>query len=227
VTEIRGLQVTPSTALKERRLASLLAGRDPAALGLNDAVTDAQVAGSLELAGIATTRAEARAVRNGEGPEAARRLYDAVRAVPANASFSVTLLATWHAAVLGAPGRYRAAERAGAAPVEFIESRLAILEQWLNAESRRQLKPEQAGALVLARVLEIVPFDAANGRVARLAAAHLMVQGGASPPLLVGGDGPRLQTAVEAAFQLDTAPLAALLAEASARRVDVLIQALE
>jgi hypothetical protein len=219
--------VTPSTAVKERRLAALLAGRDPAALGLNDMLADAQVAGSLELSGIATTRADARAARNGEGPETTRRLYDAVRAVPSNAPFSMSLLATWHAAVLGTPSRYRRAERTAAAPVEFIESRLAILEQWLNAESRRQLKPEQAGALVLARVLEIVPFDEANGRVARLAASHLMVQAGASPPILVGADGPRLQKAVEAAFQLDTAPLAALLEEASARRLDVLIQALE
>jgi Fic family protein len=228
VTETRGLQVTASTAVKEKRLASLLAGRDPATLGLFEAVMDAQVAGSLELSGIPTARDTARAARKGEeAPEAARRLYGALRAVPAGAPFSVTLLRTWHATATGAPSRYRTAERPPAAPAEFIEGRLGILEQWLNAESRRQLKPAQAGALVLARVLEILPFDEGNGRVARLAASHLMVQGGASPPILLGADAPRLKAAVEAAFQLATAPLSDLLEEASARKVDVWIRALE
>jgi Fic family protein len=227
VTETRGLQVATSTAVKERRLATLLAGRDPQALGLTDALSDAQIAGSLELSGVPTTRETARDARSGAGSEEARRLYQALHVVPAAAPFSVELLRTWHAAVMGAPSRYRAEERPAAAPVEFIASRLAILEQWLNAESRRQLKPEQAGALVLARVLEIVPFETGNGRVARLAASHLMVQGGASPPILWGADAARLAEAVTAAFQLVTAPLAALLEEASGRKLDVMIQALE
>jgi hypothetical protein len=227
MTEMRGLQVTTSTAVKERRLATLLAGRDPQSLSLSDALYDAQIAGSLELSGLPTTRETARAARNGAGSEEARRLYQALRAVPRAAPFSVDLLRTWHAAVIGAPSRYRTAERPAAAPLEFIESRLAILEQWLNAESRRQLKPEQAGALVMARVLEIVPFDSGNGRVARLAASHLMVQGGASPPILMGADAERLADAVAAAFQLATAPLAAILEEASGRKLDVMIQALE
>jgi hypothetical protein len=53
-----------------------------------------------------------------------------------------------------------------------------------------------------------------------------MVRAGARPPILVKGDRKRLEAALQAAFRLDTEPLARLLAEASARSVDVLIQAL-
>jgi hypothetical protein len=230
VTEVRGLNLTTSPAAKERRLATLLAGRDPATLGLREAVVDAQILGSLELSGVAASLDDVRAARRGEGPEPARRLYEAWRAVPADAEFSAARLAAWHAAVVGAPSGHRtgdaAAEWPGAAPPEFIAGRLEILQQWLSAESRRQLKPAQAGALVMARLLEIQPFASGNGRVARLAASHLMVQAGGRPPLLGGSDAGRLRAAVEAAFQLATEPLATLLEEASERHVDVMIRAL-
>jgi hypothetical protein len=230
VTEVRGLNLTTSAAAKERRLTALLDGRDPATLGLREAIVDAQILGSLELSGVPATLDDVRAARQGQGPDAARRLYAASRAVPAAAPFSVSLLATWHAAVAGEPSRHRsgaaAPEWPGAAPPEFIGGRLEILEQWLTAESRRQLKPGQAGALVMARLLEIQPFAVGNGRVARLAASHLMVQAGSRPPLLGGADAPRLRAAVEAAFQLATEPLATLLDEASGRDVDVMIRAL-
>ena len=79
----------------------------------------------------------------------------------------------------------------------------------------------------MARIVEVLPFDDGNGRVARLAASHLMVRGGRRPPILVAGDGPRLVAALQAAFRLETEPLATLLDEASERAVDVMIQALE
>jgi Fic family protein len=107
--------------------------------------------------------------------------------------------------------------------VEFIASRLAILEQWLAVESSRELKPAQAGALAMARIVEILPFAAGNGRVARLAASHLMVRAGARPPVLVGTDAVRLEASLRAAFQLSTEPLTSLLEEASERALDVMI----
>jgi hypothetical protein len=54
-----------------------------------------------------------------------------------------------------------------------------------------------------------------------------MLRGGMRPPILVGGDGPRLRAALEAAFRLETEPLTALLVEASSRALDVMLQALE
>ena len=90
----------------------------------------------------------------------------------------------------------------------------------------RDLTPEQAAAVALARLVEILPFDDANGRVSRLAASHLMVRGGMRPPILVAGDAARLRAALEAAFRLETEPLVALLAEASGRALDVMIQTL-
>ena len=80
---------------------------------------------------------------------------------------------------------------------------------------------------MLARIVEVLPLEDANGRVSRLAASHLMVQAGARPPILVKGDRPRLVAALQAAFRLDTEPLLRLLEEASARSLDVMVQALE
>jgi len=216
MTESRLLRLGPSAAAKEKRLAALLDGRDPADLGLAEAVREAQVAGSLELAG--------------EPPSAAPGLRRAVAAVDPAAPVTVDALMAWHRALGLEPGYRMSARSRGTgpapAPPEFITSRLAILEQWLSVESSRELKPAPAAALAMARILEIVPFERGNGRVARLAASHLMVRAGARPPILAGADGPRIAVCLEAAFQLATEPLTSLLEEASERALDVMIQAL-
>ena len=208
------LRLGPSAAAKEKRLAALLGGRDPAGLGLDEAVRDAQIAGSLELAGDTS-------------PPAAARLREAVRAVDPAAPLTVDALAAWHRALgLGAGYRTGAHARADGpppAPPEFIESRLRILEEWLGVESSRELKAAPAGALAMARILEIRPFERGNGRVARLAASHLMVRAGVRPPILAGADAPRIEAGLAAAFQLATEPLSGLLEEASERALDVMI----
>src|SRR5712691_8252849 len=228
------LRLGPSAAAKEKRLASLLGGRDISGLGLAEAVRDAQVLGSLDLAGETTTLEEVRAARNGRAsPAAAAGLVRAAAAVDPGSPLTVDALLAWHRA-LGLPaggGGFRTRDRPREpgpppAPAEFIPSRLALLQEWLSVESSRELKPAQAGALAMARILEILPFDRGNGRVARLAASHLRVRAGARPPILVGADGPRIEACLQAAFQLSTEPLTSLLDEASERALDVMIQAL-
>jgi fido (protein-threonine AMPylation protein) len=81
--------------------------------------------------------------------------------------------------------------------------------------------------VALARIVEVHPFDEANGRVARLAAAHVLRRAGLQAPILVGGDRARLQAALEAAHRLETGPLVELVREASGRALDVMIQSLE
>jgi hypothetical protein len=113
-----------------------------------------------------------------------------------------------------------------AAP-DRIEAGLLSLGEWLGAESVRALAPAAAGALVLVRVLEISPLAKGNGRLSRLAAADVMSGRGAKRPILVAGDRSALSSAAEAAYRLETRPLAALLEEAASRWVEVMIQALE
>jgi len=220
MVEIRGLRLAPSAAVKEKRLVQLLAGRDPRDPALEAALVDAQARGSVGLAGRAGTEGEAETV------EAVRR---AVGMVDARAPLSVDALMAWAAAV-GLPGLRRGprqrAEGPPPAPPEFIASRLAILQEWLGGDSGRQLAAAQQGALALARVMEILPFDRANGLVARLAASHLMVRAGARRPILVAADAARLEDSLRAAFQLQTEPLARLLEDAAERALDVLIDAL-
>lgn len=227
------VRILPPVGLKERRLAALLAekGRSAGDAALAQVVEDAQLLGSLELAGFRATWQEVRASRtSGEGPEEIRALRSARQAVPREAALSIDSLRAWHAALAGPVGfRGRGRQRDGTptAPPELIESRLATLDEWLGSAGVRELKPAQAAGLVYARIVEILPFDDANGRVARLAASHIMVMGGMQPPILVGGDGPYLVAVLRAAFRLDTEPLVSLLVEASSRSLDVMIQTLE
>ena len=232
MSESTRLRLAPSLAVKERRLAALLGGGDPAQPRLVEAVRDAQVLGSLELAGMAATAEEVRAAgRGGDAPEPVRGLYRALTAVDARTPFSPELTLTWHREALG-PGVFRETELppdAGppAAPAAFIRGRIESLQHWLATESGQGLKPAERGALTLARLVEIAPFEAGNGRVARLATSHVMVGAGARPPVLMGTDGARLEEALRLAFQLQTGPLVALLEEASERALDAQIQALE
>lgn len=216
--EPRGLKLTTSAAVKEKRLAALLTGRSAADPAPAAALVAAQVRGSLDLAGTAGTPDEAEALRR------------AIGAVDPRAPFTVQAVLVWQAALTGDRSLRRQPrdrpEGPPPAPPEFIGSRLAITQEWLGADSARELKPAQQGAIVLARIVEILPFDRANGMVARLAASHLMVRAGARPPILAGEDAARLREALTAAYQLQTEPLARLLEDASERALDVLIAAL-
>jgi hypothetical protein len=222
MVEITGLRLAPSAAMKEKRLAALLAGRDAAAdPALAEALVSAQVRGSLELAGKAGTPEET---------AAAAALRRAVAAVDPRAPLTVEAILTWQAALTGERAlRRQARDRPGGpppAPAEFVASRLAIVQEWLGGDSARELKAAQQGALVYARIMEILPFDRGNGLVARLAASHLMMRAGSRRPILVGDDAERLREALDAAFQLQTEPLARLLDDAAERALDVLIGAL-
>lgn len=229
----RLVRLAPSRALKEKRLQTLLGGRGEGDARLREVLEEEQVVGSLALSGIAATAAEVRAARRGEpAPPAVRGLVTAIRAVEPNAPLTMAALTRWHAAVVDRGGRFRDADRAReggppAAPAPFVSSRLENLEHWLQVESTRELQPPRLGALALARIVEILPFADGNGRVARLAASHLMARAGARVPILVAADEPRLRQALQAAFQLHTEPLATLLDEASERSLDAMIRALE
>jgi hypothetical protein len=194
-------------------------------------VDDAQLLGSLELAGYRVAWPDVRrSHETGEGPEAILALRRARAAVDPQAPVSVSAIRAWHGALAGPVGfRNAKRQREGVppAPPELIESRIGLLESWLASRSAQDLRPEQAASLAMARIVEVLPFDDGNGRVARLAASHIMVRGGRRPPILVAADGPRLVDALQAAFRLETAPLGTLLDEASDRALDVMIQALE
>jgi hypothetical protein len=215
------LRLAPSAAVLEKRLRALLGDlREQDVPRLREAVEEAQVLGSLDLAGREGTAEEVRA------------LHAARQAVPAGAALNAAALLAWSAALTGRPAGWRRTDRTREggpppAPAAFVESRVRVLEQWLAEPSGRELAAAPQAALVLARVHEILPFDEGNGLVARLAASHVMVRAGARPPVLVAADRPRLDAALTAAYQLDTEPLCRLLEDASARALEVMVKALE
>lgn len=219
--------------MKEKRLSALLLERglardDPQ---LAAVVEDAQLLGSLELAGVAVSWEQVRASRRGEPAPAAVAAWRRARAAIApGAPLRKETLLAWHAALAGPVGFRRAhRDREGepTAPPELIEGRLETLSEWLTAAGIRDLAPAQAAGLAYARIIEVSPFDDANGRVARLAASHLLESRGEHPPILAAADGAYLLACLRAAFRLDTDPLVKLLGEASERALEVMIQALE
>lgn len=219
----------PALSAKEKRLAVLLAERSMAEADLWRPVRAAQIAGSLALSGIEARALDLEAGLRGKSmAEPVNAALGAYAALPPAAPLSLKALLAWQAAFTGGQGalrQTRSARREGPspAPPEWIESRLQLLLEWLGTASAQELTPGQRGALALARLVEIVPFEDGNGRVARLATSHLMVQGGARPPILLGSDGARLRAALQAAFRIDTAPLVLLLQEASERALDVML----
>lgn len=231
--DVRPLRLAASATHKERRLAELVERARVAEAALRAVVADAQLLGSLELAGFRFSWDEVRAAgRGADAPAPIMRLWQAQRALPREASLGIAELLLLHEAVVGDAAGFRTRELVREkgpppAPPAFVESRLQILAEWLEGQSGRELRPAQAGALALARIVEILPFLEGNGRTARLAASHLMVRAGARPPVLVGADAPRLEAVLQTAFRLETEPLAALLEEASERALDVMIQTLE
>ena len=230
MSEVHGLRLAPSATLKEKRLAALLEGRDPGP-ALLEAIEDAQILGSLELAGVAASWEEVTADRRAPVAGPVSALRRARSAVDPRSDLDRRALGAWNVALFGEGAGWRTSVRrregVEPAPPPAIPGRLAILEQWMGSEGASGLNPVQQAALALARVVEILPFEDGNGRIARLAASHLMVRGGRRPPILVAGDGKRLRACLEAAFRFDTEPLCALLAEASDRCLDVMIQTLE
>ena len=227
------LRLEPSAAVRERRLAHLLAERglgrdDPRLVSL---VEDALLVGSLELAGAPVTWDEARGAGGAMVPPPVLALRRALRAVAPEERVTLGVVNTWHTALAGPVGfrRREVADSGGeiGAPCAFIEDRLSSLFEWLEAAGSAELQPEQKAAVALARLVEIRPFEDANGRVARLAAAHLLARARLGPPILVGGDGPRLRETLKAAFRLETGPLVELIREASGRALAVMIQSLE
>jgi len=171
---VEPLRVGVSLVHRERRLAELLAGREHERAGLEELVEDAALLGSLELAGCAPTWDEVRASRAGEAPPAVAGLRRARAAVERQAPLTRRALLAWHASLGLEPAGFRRGARAegrqpAGAPAEFVASRLELLESWLAEASGADLQPAQAGALALARLCEIAPFEDGNGRVARLA----------------------------------------------------------
>jgi hypothetical protein len=228
-----GLRIVANATAREQRLLALLAGRGEQLPRLLAAVEDAQLLGSLELSGSTATWDDVCAQRRGEpAPADVLALRGAQHAVEAREALSVAALRRWHQAVVGRPSVFRLTEdqrdrEPVGAPAELIEDRLETLMAFVAGESGQQLRPAEVGALVLARIAEIRPFGEGNGRVARLATSQVMVLRGARPPILVGAERERLTACLEAAFRLDTAPLVALLDEASGRAVQVMIEVLK
>jgi fido (protein-threonine AMPylation protein) len=79
---------------------------------------------------------------------------------------------------------------------------------------------------VLARIVEIRPFEEGSGRVARLACRHVMRRGGALGPVLDPADLARMPELLLQAQAFHTRPLVELLEAACDRAVEIALREL-
>ena len=196
----------------ERRLRERLAAAPGARTPVLHAVAEAFVDGVVALARLDASAREAHLA--------------ACAAVAVEQPLDRDALRRWHQA-LGGSGAWRSAVVEGAAPPEFVDGRVDLLVDWLGADGGRELPPAAAGALVLARLLEIEPFDTFNTSVALLAARHVMCRTGGLGPVLRESDREALRAAVPAAQAFETRPLADVLDQAAERALEVAVAALE
>lgn len=223
-------KLTARVGLKEERLRQKLAAHSGLESDLERILVRAEGVGSLALSGrlVRPEDVEAALVGAAASDDVVRWLA-ARRAVEPGTPFSVAALLRWHGALLGRAGVFRREallDRSGAPPA-LIEERLGSLAEWLAAPSGSDLGPAARGALVLARIVEIAPFDEGDGLIARIAAGHVMAQAGVRRPILQKEDESRLASALAAACRLDTGPLVALLEEATDRALDLMLARLD
>lgn len=150
----------------------------------------------------------------------------AVAAVPADGAVDADALARWHRH-LGGSGEWRRSALEAASPPEFVADRVGRLHEWLVTDSGRELQPSAAGALVLARLMEIQPFEDWNTSVALMAARQAMRRGGGLGMVLREEDRASLRNAVPQAQAFETRPLAVVLEKGALRALELAVAELE
>ena len=117
-------------------------------------------------------------------------------------------------------------ERAGPANPAAPEHLPASVEsacRWFSAESFAELNPIEQASIVHLRLLEIQPFEAANPRIAILAASLFSLRGGL-PPVMIGPDlADGYARAIEASRSGNTQPMVELMGTAAERAFERMI----
>ncbi len=84
---------------------------------------------------------------------------------------------------------------------------------WFSAESFHQMHEVEKAALMLAKLIDIHPFEEANGITIRLTSSFYLLQAGYPPAVLSGSKAGEYAIAIENAIRFHTQPLINLLTD--------------
>lgn len=117
-------------------------------------------------------------------------------------------------------GRFRESEisslREGNEPIEaelvpwVVENAL----EWFNSDSFHEMHEVEKTALVLMKMIDIVPFDEANGRALRLFSSFFLLKTGYPPAIIPSTRASHYAAAIQNSLSFHTQPLIDLLTEA-------------
>ena len=96
---------------------------------------------------------------------------------------------------------------------EVVENAL----EWFKAESFHQMHEVERTALMLAKLVDIHPFEEANGRTIRLISNFYLLKAGYPPAVISASRASEYATAIQGAIHFHTQPIIDLLTESVMR----------
>jgi hypothetical protein len=107
---------------------------------------------------------------------------------------------------------------------EFIERSLENFFGWLSAESLKQIHPIERAAVILARIVDIWPFEFGNVTAAIVAANISLGQDGFSPFFVLPEHKKEFDAALGLAMTVETQPLVNAIHRTIKREMEALAQ---
>ena len=88
---------------------------------------------------------------------------------------------------------------------------------WFQSESFAQMHEVEKSALVLIKLMDVQPFDEANGRTLRLFSNFFLLKAGYPPAIIPASQADQYVLAIQRSLGFDTQPIIDLIAEATDR----------
>jgi len=88
---------------------------------------------------------------------------------------------------------------------------------WFQSESFAQMHEVEKSALMLIKLLDIQPFEEANGRILRVFSNFFLLKAGYPPAVIPASRGSEYVLAVQSALRFETQPIIDLIADATDR----------
>jgi Fic family protein len=88
---------------------------------------------------------------------------------------------------------------------------------WFQSESFAQMHEVEKSALMLIKLVDVQPFDAANGPTLRLFSNFFLLKAGYPPAVIPASEAREYALAVQSSLRFDTQPIIDLIADATDR----------
>lgn len=120
-------------------------------------------------------------------------------------------------------GQFRQQDAAPLAPghepteAELVRPVIDNALGWFQSESFAQMHEVEKSALMLIKLLDVQPFDEANGKTVRLFSNFFLLKAGYPPAVIPASQASEYTVAVQGALRFDTQPIIDLIADATDR----------